>query len=110
MVERSDLYPGAVVTVRAKVREYLDDVDRYTLEPISGGTSVPFADILSVEPRPLKVGDPVEICGDAGRIALIHGDQAILLWTDVDPAEMNGRLSRPYHVDKLTRLPEERAP
>lgn len=111
MADRSDLYPGAVVTVRAKVTHVGDNgVTVEALAPNEADVNhmrdigVHFRDILSVEPRPLAVGDRVRCTagmngGLLGDIVHIHNGIA---WVDFGDCETLEKLSSLT----LTRIPE----
>lgn len=108
MVDRSALYPGAVVTVRAKV-VYVGNSGATVVacEPDKPPTTmgVGFSAILSVEDRPLAVGDRVRTPGgNRGRIVALGKGEACLV------LEPTGFLSSPVLLAELTRLPEEPAP
>lgn len=106
MVDRKDLYPGAVVTVRARVHNVGES--RATLKAFDsehGGTR--YEDILSVESRPLKVGDRVRHHSWIGQIAFIHNGEATVVWEKCDPPGRIGKLSVPFDLDDLTRIPDD---
>jgi len=111
MVDRKDLYPGAVVTFQATVYRY--DANDDTALVNAGKMGIAWIDcamILTVEDRPLAVGDRVRKTpdGPACKIALIVGDEACLVWDDVAVGARNGRIvtTGPYHLSDLTRIPD----
>lgn len=112
MVDRSEIYPGAVVTVRAKVTHVgdngvtvealaLDEADVNHMRDIG----VHFRDILTVEPRPLAVGDRVRHRDSVGKIALIHAGEASLIWEVCHPLGRAGKLSVPFDLADLSPSP-----
>lgn len=111
MVDRSEIVPGAVVTVRGVVERIQGHgVVLMSDDPRVAGPWVADGNILSVEPRPLAVGDRVRLKkdGDAlGRVLLVHSvgnkHRVILEWS-------TGPLSNPIDPADLTRLPDDPAP
>lgn len=113
MVDRSEIYPGAVVTVRGRLSdapECLEDGTAVVAFVTDYGREVAVVrhkDIITVEPRPLKVGEPVTKLfggGLPGIIRCVHGVNAWVQW-DSDPQDFSTEL-----ISDLTRLPEERRP
>ena len=104
MVDRRDLYPGAVVAARSKVVRV--EGDRVILQ--SADDNLPglrLSAILSVEPRPLAVGDRVRnglrARSVGGEIIHVHNGAA---WVDY------GNSSWLEPLAELIRIPAEPAP
>lgn len=77
-----DLKPGDVVTVRLTVADAVSNVADSAVMRNSKNMVhyVPYADIISVEPRPIQVGDKVKLVFSPNvyEVVLIEGDEAVL--------------------------------
>lgn len=108
MVDRSELYPGAVVTVRVRIIELNGDKVAFCVaigREAGAYIRVATTDILSVEPRPLAVGDRVRnglrARSVGGEIIHVHNGAA---WVDY------GNSSWLEPLAELIRIPDEPAP
>lgn len=111
-INPKDLKPSAIVTARMRVTDETIDASASCgvyASPIhvSGNIWIPLADILSIEPRPIAVGDRVTVGSigigerECARVRYIEGDEAVVYW-DCGTGLGVLRLSDLTHADEVT--------